>query len=129
MPCGSNRWNRSEIKLFYLLAFECMALSPYFDTTREVMKEIAIVSAETSGLPLECLPPLSLDLFMRQTGLSVATVFKYRKNGWLRTLNLCGRHFVTRAEIAEFNRRLKVGEFAGKVATPPKPVAVTASDK
>jgi hypothetical protein len=84
------------------------------------MKEIEINKAQQGHMPLECYPPLSLDLFMLQTGLSVATVFKYRKNGWLRTVNLCGRHFVTRAEIAEFNRRLEAGDFAGKIANPHK---------
>lgn len=63
-------------------------------------------------------PPLALDKFIEQSGLSAVTVWRYRRAGWLRTLNICGRHYLTRAEIARFNMRAATGEFARELACP-----------
>lgn len=71
-----------------------------------------------AAVPLTAHPPISLDRFIEQSGLSPATVWRYRKKGWLRTINIAGRHYVTREEIAAFNRRATSGEFAGKVQQP-----------
>ena len=71
-----------------------------------------------AGVPLAAHPPLALDQFMRQSGLSPATVWRYRKRGWLAVVTIAGRHYVTREAIAEFNRRAAAGEFAGTVANP-----------
>jgi hypothetical protein len=64
-------------------------------------------------------PPIALDKFIEQSGLSVVTVWRYRRAGWLNTLNICGRHYLTRSEIARFNARAAAGEFA-KAPTKPK---------
>jgi hypothetical protein len=64
-------------------------------------------------------PPIALDKFIQQSGLSVVTVWRYRRAGWLNTLNICGRHYLTRSEIARFNARAAAGEFA-KEPTKPK---------
>lgn len=64
-------------------------------------------------------PPIALDKFIEQSGLSVVTVWRYRRAGWLTTLNICGQHYLTRSEIARFNARAAAGEFA-KVPTKPK---------
>jgi hypothetical protein len=64
-------------------------------------------------------PPIALDKFIEQSGLSVVTVWRYRRAGWLNTLNSCGRHYLTRSEIARFNARAAAGEFA-KAPTKPK---------
>ena len=53
---------------------------------------------------METMPPLSLDEFRRQTGLSPIVI--------------AGRHYVPRQAIADFNRRAADGEFAGKIANP-----------
>ena len=63
-------------------------------------------------------PPLALDRFIEQSGLSVVTVWRYRRAGWLNTLNICGRHYLTRSEIARFNTRAAAGEFAKEPARP-----------
>ncbi len=76
------------------------------------------VSCNESGVPLLAHPPLAIDQFMRQSGLSNATVWRYRKRKWLQTITIAGRHYVTREAIAEFNRRAAAGEFAGTVANP-----------
>jgi hypothetical protein len=64
-------------------------------------------------------PPIALDKLIEQSGLSVVTVWRYRRAGWLKTLNICGRHYLTRSEIARFNARAAAGEFA-KAPTKPK---------
>lgn len=69
-------------------------------------------------LPLDTYPPLALDEFTRQSGLSSVMVWRYRRAGWLQTLNICGRHYVSRAEIARFNRRAEAGEFARRPSNP-----------
>jgi len=76
------------------------------------------ISIENDALPANMYPPLSLDRFIEQSGLSPATCWRYRKRGWLRTLVIAGRHYVTREEIANFNARAARGEFAGKVMNP-----------
>jgi len=70
------------------------------------------------ALPLNSHPPLSLDLFMRQSGFSPATCWRYRKRGWLKTVVIANRHYVTRQAIAEFNDRAARGEFAGIIPNP-----------
>ena len=69
--------------------------------------------------PTDSDPPLALDKFIEQSGLSMVTVWRYRRAGWLKTLNICGRHYLTRSEIARFNARAAAGEFA-KAPTKPK---------
>jgi hypothetical protein len=61
---------------------------------------------------------MSLDKFLEETGLSSVTVWRFRKKGFLQTVNICGRHYLLRSEIARFNRRAAAGEFA-KANVPP----------
>jgi hypothetical protein len=73
---------------------------------------------QESGVPLNALPPVSLDKFLEQSGLSPTTVRRYRRRQWLRTIVIAGRHYVTREAIAEFNARAARGEFAGTISSP-----------
>ncbi len=82
------------------------------------MQSIALSQDDGIGVPLAAQPPLSLDQFMRQSGLSAATCWRYRKRGWLKTVIIAGRHYVPREAIAEFNARAAAGEFAGTIANP-----------
>jgi hypothetical protein len=68
---------------------------------------------------LDAEPMMSLDKFIEQTGLSAVTVWRYRKKGMLTTVNICGRQYILRAEIARFNQRAAAGEFA-KSPNPPR---------
>ena len=72
----------------------------------------------TEGLPLAAHPPISLDAFGRESGLSPSTLWRYRRAGWLKTITISGRHYITREGIAEFNSRAAAGEFAGSVSNP-----------
>ena len=65
-------------------------------------------------------PMMSLDKFREQTGLSAVTVCRYRKKGMLTTVNICGRQYILRAEIARFNERAAAGEFAKPPTRPRK---------
>lgn len=67
-------------------------------------------------------PIMSLDEFMEQSGLSGVTLWRYRKKGMLSTVNICGRHYVLRSEIARFNARAAAGEFARPLGNPRKAV-------
>ena len=71
-----------------------------------------------ADIPLSADPPLSLDLFIRQSGLSPTTCWRYRKKGWLETIVIANRHYITREAIAAFNKRAAAGEFAGTVSNP-----------
>jgi hypothetical protein len=41
-----------------------------------------------------------------------ATGWRWRKRGWIETVNICGRLYISRAAIAEFERRAAAGEFS-----------------
>ena len=70
------------------------------------------------GVPLNALPPISLDRFLEQTGISAATAWRWRRRRWLRTIVIANRHYLTREAIAEFVARAQSGEFAGVVPNP-----------
>jgi peroxiredoxin len=57
-------------------------------------------------------PPMALDKFIEETGLSATTIWRFRKKNFLRTLNICGRLYLLRSEIARFNARALAGEFS-----------------
>jgi hypothetical protein len=65
------------------------------------------------AVPLGAYPPISMDCFVQQSGLSPVTLWRFRKRGWINTCVIAGRHYITREEIARFNTRLEAGEFAG----------------
>jgi hypothetical protein len=71
---------------------------------------------------LDAEPMMSLDKFIEQTGLSPVTVWRYRKKGMLTTVNICGRQYILRAEIARSNERAAAGEFAKPPNQPRKSI-------
>lgn len=72
-------------------------------------------------LSIDSEPPIALNKFIEQSGFSAVTVWRYRRAGWLNTLNICGRHYLTRSEIARFNARAAAGEFAKQPVHPKRP--------
>ena len=68
--------------------------------------------------PFDNDPPMSLDKFMELTGFSSVTMWRYRQRGWINTINLAGRHYVLRSEVARFNKRAADGEFSRKPNQP-----------
>jgi hypothetical protein len=75
------------------------------------MKDLETITA-ASGIPLNAHPPIALDKYLAESGISPVTAWRYRRKGWLKTINICGRHYLTRDAIAEFNRRAQAGEFS-----------------
>lgn len=48
----------------------------------------------------------------REMGVSDATFWRWRRRGWLRTIQIAGRCYVDVEDMNEFRRRAKAGEFA-----------------
>lgn len=55
---------------------------------------------------------VALNTWLQQIGVKPITGWRWRKKGWIETVNICGRVYVTLAAIAKFNRRAEAGEFA-----------------
>ena len=49
---------------------------------------------------------------MRGNGVSLVTGWRWRKKGWVETLNIAGKLYITGDEIDRFNQRAKDGEFS-----------------
>ena len=45
------------------------------------------------------------------------TAWRWRKRGWLKTVNIAGRPYLTDKALAEFLRRAEAGEFAKEPKT------------
>jgi len=69
-------------------------------------------------------PIKSLQSFCREIGVAPITAWRYRKRGWLQTVNIAGRQYLTAEAAAEFKRRALAGEFA-KAVTGPKRAQTT----
>jgi hypothetical protein len=54
----------------------------------------------------------SASVYRRQLGVSKTTLWRYRRNGWLKTINVLGKLYVTRESIAEFEAMMCSGKLA-----------------
>jgi hypothetical protein len=61
---------------------------------------------------------LAFDRWLKDIDRTPATGWRWRKRGWIPTVNIAGRVYVSRQAIAEFERRAAAGEFAKKHVTP-----------
>jgi len=68
-------------------------------------------------------PPVALGTFLDRMGVAPITGWRWRKKGWLKTINIGGRQYVTAEDAAEFSRRAAAGEFAQEHKVPTKEVA------
>ena len=61
-------------------------------------------------------PPASnivpLDQWREELGKTPATIWRWRQRGWIDVQNICGRLYISRAEIARFEIRVAAGEFS-----------------
>lgn len=55
---------------------------------------------------------ISLTKWLEQVGVTPITAWRWRKKGWLQTINIAGRQYLTQEAINEFQRRAAAGEFA-----------------
>jgi predicted site-specific integrase-resolvase len=65
---------------------------------------------------------VALNRWSTEAGISAITAWRWRKKGWLKTINICGRVYLTADAIAEFTRRAEAGEFAVEHKVPRKGV-------
>jgi len=70
-----------------------------------------------------CTDLVAYDSWLTSVPISPATGWRWRKRGWIPTVNICGRVYVSRAAIAEFERLAAAGEFASEHVTPKRRVA------
>jgi hypothetical protein len=61
---------------------------------------------------------IALDLWREQLGKAAPTIWRWRRRGWIKVVNICGRNYIDRREIAEFERRAAAGEFSKVHKTP-----------
>lgn len=50
--------------------------------------------------------------WLQDVGIDPVTGWRWRQRGWISTINLAGRVYVTADAVAEFERRAIAGEFA-----------------
>ena len=63
---------------------------------------------------------VALNTWLVALGVQPITAWRWRRKGWLATINICGRVYVSRDTIADFERRAAAGEFAQVHKTPAK---------
>lgn len=68
----------------------------------------------------------SLSLWAEQVGICATTAWRWRKQGWIETINVAGRQYVSDAAIAKFTARAAAGEFAQEHKTPRRTKVVAA---
>jgi len=68
-----------------------------------------------------CNPGLiALSLWCERVGVAPVTAWRFRKRGWLKTVNIAGRVYVTDEAVKEFTRRAEAGDFAQEPKVPIK---------
>jgi hypothetical protein len=72
----------------------------------------------TSTIKPEGRPIMSLHKFCREAGISDTTAWRWRRKGWLLTINIAGRQYITDRGLAEFMGRDGAGEFAQECKVP-----------
>jgi predicted site-specific integrase-resolvase len=72
------------------------------------------VKVESNGkaYPKRGAAVVSLTRWLEQVGVTPCTAWRWRKKGWLKTVNIAGRQYLTEEAIDEFHRRACAGEFA-----------------
>ncbi len=68
-------------------------------------------ATQTSGL-------VSYEKWLTEIDKTPATGWRWRQRGWIATVNIAGRLYISRAVIAEFERRAAAGEFSKVHETP-----------
>jgi hypothetical protein len=61
---------------------------------------------------------MALNKWLDLVGIHPVTGWRFRRRGWIQTVNIAGRQYVTPEAIAEFTRRAEAGEFAQEHKAP-----------
>ena len=70
------------------------------------------MKADLTAYKAQPIAVTSLSKWLAQVGVTPITAWRWRKKGWLQTVNIAGRQYLTQEAIDEFNRRAAAGEFA-----------------
>jgi hypothetical protein len=69
-------------------------------------------------------PPIrSLQSFIIGMGISPVTAWRFQKRGWIETINIAGRRYITSEAEQRFISRAAAGEFAQEHKTPMRKAA------
>lgn len=71
-----------------------------------------------TGVSAKSAAVISLAKWLEQVGVTPCTGWRWRKRGWLKTVNIAGRQYLTQEAIDDFNRRAVAGEFAQECKVP-----------
>lgn len=84
---------------------------------------------ESNGKPFPNAGPavVSLARWLEQVGVTPCTAWRWRKKGWLKTVNIAGRQYLTKEAIEEFHRRASAGEFSQAPKVPSRKEAGVAA--
>jgi hypothetical protein len=74
------------------------------------------VSDHRVSIPISNL--FAFDRWLKDIDKTAATGWRWRKLGWIKTVNICGRIYVDRREIARFEEAAAAGEFSKIHKTP-----------
>ncbi|MEI6535874.1 MAG: hypothetical protein WCN98_11075, partial [Verrucomicrobiaceae bacterium] len=58
--------------------------------------------AVNDDAPLDASPPISLGKFLTITGTSPVTAWRWEKRGWLKTVRIAGRKYISAEALREF---------------------------
>lgn len=65
----------------------------------------------------------ALNKWTGEVGITPMSAWRMRKRGWINTVNICGRVYITEEEIKRFTERAAAGEFAKEHTAPRVPIA------
>lgn len=55
---------------------------------------------------------VALSKWQQQVGVASVTLWRWRRRGWLKTLNIAGRAYLTKTDAETFLKRAQAGQFA-----------------
>jgi hypothetical protein len=64
---------------------------------------------------------VSYDRWLSDVGITPTTGWRWRKRGVIETVNIYGRIYISRQQIARFEQRAAAGDFAKEHKTPAAP--------
>jgi hypothetical protein len=64
------------------------------------------------GQPSKTIGSRAASAVARDRGISDVTLWRWRKRGWIKIVNICGKNYVVLASLAEFDQRALAGEFS-----------------
>lgn len=65
-----------------------------------------------------------LTRWAEEIGRTTSTIWRWRKLGWITTINICGKLYVAAEEVERFEARAAAGEFAREPIVPVRERAV-----